>query len=199
MSIQDNSLRPQAIPYQGQICGYNRSVNSANDISKTSQNPGSPFTGGNSNLIGNGDLYPLIQGVSQQDYMIRILRPKHGQIVQAYLNMALTFSGAELNPNFRISVGYGFAADKLTALVPPVDYIKSCMNFYSPTSSWFFGGPGGPVSIYKLNILPLIPQYGSANYVEDFYSIGIHFQTAPVMTDTWHLSKFFITGSILVT
>lgn len=199
MATNDNNQRNKAIPYYGQIVGYNRAANSDQDISITSINPGTGVAGGNAALLGNGDLFPIITAVSQTDYMIRILRPKFGHIIQAYLNIGLTFAASEPNPKFRISVGSDFQADQFTANTPNNTFITSCMNILSPNVAYFTGTAGKPITIYKLNIQPLLPQVGSANYVPDFYAIGLHFVTAPVMTGTFHLSKLFITGSILVT
>lgn len=196
--ISDKALRQQAVPYYGQIFGYNRSENSDQDVSKTILNPG---TGGPSNdpsMSGAGDLYPLINNTAQNDYMIRILRPKFGHIIQAYLTISLTFAAAEANPNFNISVGNGFNADNVTPIVPNSAFIAGCMNVLKPSGNTFSGVAGQPYNL-TLNIQSLIPQVGSANYVPDFYTIGLHFPVAITMSGTWHLNKFFVTGSIMVT
>lgn len=197
MGTKDKNLRQQAVPYYGQILGYNRSDNSDQDISHTTMSPG---FGSHTNpaLLGQGDLYPLIQGTSQTDYMIRILRPKHGQIVQSYLNINLTFDPIESFPEISISVGGSFAIDNLTANVPSKSFIAQCMNKLNPPNgSPFQGVAGQALIIYGLNIQPLLPQVGSANYVPDFYSIGLHFSHPPIASESF-LNKFFITGSIMV-
>lgn len=196
MATKDKNLRQQAIPYLGQVCGYNRSDNSDQDISNTSV---TVVAGTNPSLLGEGDLYDLIQGNSKTDYMIRILRPKHGQIIQAYLNLSLTFDAIETFPEFSVSVGGSFASDNLTANVPSTAFIQSCMNQINPPSgNPYQGAAGQALYVYGVNIQPLIPQVGSANYVTDFYSIGLHFTHLPITGGLFHLSKFFITGSIMV-
>lgn len=198
MSVQDKNQRTKAIPYFGQVCGYNRSAISDNDVSVTFVNQNAT-TDNSDTLKGYGDLGPIIRNVSQNDYMIRILRPKFGHIIQAYLNIGITFAAAETSPKFNISVGNSFQADGLTANTSSSTYISSCMNQLSPPNGTPFTGTAGqPLTFYKINIQPLIPQVGATNYTPDFYSIGLHFPTAPTMSGLFHLSKFFITGSILV-
>lgn len=199
MAIQDKSLRSQAVPYSGQIFGYNHSENSDTDISMTLINPGTAVPGADPSLTGAGDLYPFVTNVSQTDYMIRILRPKYGQIIQAYLNLSLTFAAAEASPKINISVGNGFNTDNITPLVPTSTYIATCMKRLNPPNGTpFVGTAGKPLVVYNLNIQPLIPQVGDTNYVADFYTVGIHFLSAPTTGGLFHLSKFFVTGSIMV-
>jgi len=200
MGTFDKNLRQQAVPYSGQICSYNHSQNSDQDISQSLTNLNTGILNNLAVYNGLGDLYNLAGNLSQTNYMVRVCRPKFGQIIQAYLNIALTFAATELNPFFNVSVGYGFASDNITALVPSSAYIGNCMNILNPPNALPFTGIAGqPSAFYGINIQPLVAQVGSANYSPDFYSVGIHFTTPPVMTGTYHLTKFFITGSVMVT
>lgn len=200
MKVYDMNLRQQAVPYQGQIFGYNRSENSEQDISQTLMNlPTQHVVSSlvNPSMSGRGDLSPLILNTSQNFYPVRIIRPKFGQIVQAYLSIGLTFSASETSPNFSVYVGSGFNTDGLTPLTPTVSFVNSCMNVLNPTGGYFTGSAGQ--MYYKvLNILPLIPQVGATNYNENFYVVGLYFPQAPVMSGLWHLYKFNVTGSIIV-
>jgi hypothetical protein len=196
----DKSLRPVAIPFNSQIFGYNHSENSDQDISLALANPPTYFFTADPSLSGLGDLYNIVTGVSQTDYMIRFLRPKFGQIIQAYLNIGITFAATEPNPNFNVSVGGSFESDNITANVPSSAFITSCMNVLNPPNALPFQGTAGIAStFYGINIQPLVPQVGAANNNPDMFSVGLHFITAPVLTGVFHLTKFFITGSVLYT
>lgn len=197
----DKTLRGEAIPYYGQIFGYNRSENSDQDISKTYTSPGIvglPGVSTDPSLSGTGDLYPIINNISQNNYMIRILRPKFGHIIQAYLTLNLTFSASETHPNFNVSVGSGFNLDNLTPVTPTTGFIANCMNVLNSPTGGTFNGTAGAATNLVLNIQSLVPQVGNANYVPDFYTIGLHFPNTPVMSGSFHLNKFFVTGSIMV-
>ena len=200
MHTHDNNLRQQAVPYQGQIFGYNRSENSEQDISQTLMNPPTQHVVAslvNPSMSGKGDLAPLIFNNTGNYFPIRILRPKFGQIVQAYLTIGLTFSASETSPLFSVYVGSGFQTDGLTPSTPTLSFINQCMNVINPSSNYFTGVAGQ--MYYKLvNILPLIPQVGDTNYNENFYVVGLYFPQAPVMSGLWHLYKFNVTGSIIV-
>lgn len=207
MGANDKDMRKTAVPYYGQILGYNHSEVSDQDVSQSSTNEqagGGGFLPGDTTAkpmeSGLGDLYNLVGNSSQTDYMIRVLRPKFGQIVQSYLNISLTFATTEPNPKFKISVGGPFATDNITAQVPSLSFISNCMTLLNPPSgNYFTGSAGQAIVMYGINIQPLIPQVGQTNYVQDCYSIGIHFASAPVQSGTYHLTKFFVTGSIIVT
>lgn len=183
MGTLDKSLRQVAIPYNGQVMTYNRSESSDQDISQGTN---------------TGDLTPFTYNSGQKDFMVRILRPHFGQIVQAYLNISLTFDSTEPSPKFYVSAGSGYAADGVTAVVPSSTYILSAHQQITGQAAPLSGAAGQPLTFYKLNILPLIPQYGATNYSSDSYVVGIHFLQVPVMTGLFHLQKFFVTGSALV-
>lgn len=193
----DKTQRPKAIPYQSQIFGYNHSENSDNDISLALPNPGTLGPTTDPSLGGLGDLYTLVSGTSQKDYMIRFLRPKFGHIIQAYLNIGITFAAAETSPKFNLSVGGDFQSDHLTANVPSAAFIAGCMNVLSPPNALPFTGVAGKAStFYNINIQSLVPQTANTNYNSDMFSVGVHFLVNPTLSGTFHLTKFFITGSI---
>lgn len=184
MGTQDRNLRRQAIPYIGQIMTYNRSEQSDQDVSSAQT---------------LGDIRQFLYNPNgQKDFIVRILRPQFGQIIQAYLNISLTFDSTETSPKFYVSAGSGYAADGITAVVPPSSYILQTHQQITGQAAPLTGVAGQPLTAYKLNILPLIPQIGSSNYSIDSYVVGMHFLQTPVMTGLFHLQKFFITGSALV-
>jgi hypothetical protein len=175
----------QAIPYIGQIMGYNRSEGSDQDVMVAKRTGDvSPF-------------YYIIGG--QKDFMVRILRPRYGQIIQAYLNISLTFDSTETSPQFYVSAGSGYDSTGYIATVPTAAYIQQAHLLITGQATPLTGQAGQPLTAYKLNILQLIPQPGSPNYSSDSYVVGVHFPQSPANGALWHLQKFFITGSALVT
>lgn len=192
MGSQDKNLRQVAIPYYGQIMGYNRAEQSDQDVSASQlilgsgQNPA-------------GDLYPFTYNSGQKDFMVRVLRPQFGQLIEAYLNLSLTFDTSETSPKFYVSAGSGYNSDGVSAATPTSAYIQSAHYQISGQTTPFTGTAGQALTQYKLNILPLIPPApGSTNFSPDSFIVGVHFLQAPVMTGLFHLQKFFITGSALV-
>ena len=193
MGSQDKNLRQIAIPYYGQIMGYNRAEQSDQDVSVASTVLGS-------NVPAQGDLYPFTYNSGQKDFMVRVLRPQFGQLIEAYLNLSLTFDTTETSPKFYVSAGSGYGTDGVTPVVPSSNYITYAHQAISGQSSPFTGIAGQPITQYKLNILPLLPTApGTTSYSPDSFVVGIHFLQVPVMTGLFHLQKFFVTGSALVT
>lgn len=184
MGTLDKHLRKVAIPYYGQVMSYNRSEVSDQDVSVANN---------------QGDLWPIVDGAynSATDYMVRILRPQFAQILQAYLNISLTFDSTEPSPKFYVSAGSGYGTDGVTAVVPSNSYIKEAHFKITGQTPPFTATAGQPITAYKLNILPLIPQDGDTNYSPDSFVVGVHFLQVPVWTN-FHLQKFFVTGSALV-
>jgi|GEM_PF-6319765 len=192
MGSQDKNLRQVAIPYYGQIMGYNRAEQSDQDVSIAQLVYGS-------GVAQAGDLYPFTYSSAQKDFMVRILRPQFGQLIEAYLNLSLTFDTAETSPKFYVSAGSGYAADGTTPIVPSQSYIQQAHQTITGQTSPLTGVAGQPMTQYKLNILSLLPLGpGSTNFNPDSFVVGIHFLQTPVMTGLFHLQKFFVTGSALV-
>lgn len=192
MGSQDKSLRQVAIPYYGQIMGYNRAEQSDQDISLAQIVLGA-------GVALAGDLYPFTYSSGQKDFMVRILRPQFGQLIEAYLNLSLTFDTMEISPKFYVSAGSGYGADGVTPVVPSQSYIQQVHQVITGQTSPLTGIAGQPMTQYKLNILPLLPLApGSTNFSPDSFVVGIHFLQIPVMTGLFHLQKFFVTGSALV-
>jgi hypothetical protein len=179
----------QAIPYYGQIATYNRNEQSDQDVSQAFQ---------------IGDLESLTEagspGSGVTNYMIRILRPSYGQIISAYLNVALTFDSTETSPKFYVSAGSGYAADGVTAIVPSSTYIQQAHSQITGQASPLSGQAGQPLTFYRMNLMELIPQtVNNANWSQDSYVVGIHFLKVPVQTGLFHVQKFFVSGSVMVT
>lgn len=202
MGKSDRVLRATAIPYYGQVLGYNHSENSDQDISSTYSSPTGLAPGTNGALLGIGDLQNLAAapgGTNSTDFMVRILRPAYGQIIQAFLNISLTFDSTEPSPLMNISAGSGFLTDGITPVVPSAAYILACTSALNGTIYPFFGTGGQALTLYKLDVTPFLPQVGDPDFSSDFYVVGIHFLQAPVQTGLYHLNKFFVTGSALAT
>ncbi len=183
MGSQDRNFRQVAIPFYGQIMEYNRSEESDNDISAA---------------INTGDLTPFTYNSGDQNIMVRILRPQFAQLIEAYLNISLTFDSTETSPEFYVSCGSGYEADGVTPVIPSNSFIQQSHFAITGQTLPLTGIAGQPLTEYKLNLMSQIPVIGSPNYSPDSFVIGINFLKPPVYTGLFHLYKFFVTGSALV-
>lgn len=197
----DNALRNQAIPFLGQIAGYNRSDQSDLDINSVSAVvSGASPTGG---LGGLGDIFYLtnIGGAPVQNNLIRILRPQFIQAVAAYLTLSINTANAETDPAFYVTVGTGYSgAGSLVPSVPTTQQIIDNHTLLKGNSSpWTTpNGLAGAVTINKLNILKALPAYGTANYRDDCFVVGIHFRKTPANSAGYKLLKFTVDMSGVV-
>lgn len=201
MGQLENALRDQAIPFFGQIAGYNRSDLSDIDVTQTSPIvAGASPTGG---LGGLGDLFYLsnVGGAPVQNNLIRILRPQFVQVIAAYLTLSLTTANAETIPKFYVTVGTGFTTS--TGLVPSTptlaDIIANHTLLKGDSNPWTTpNGLAGTITINKLNILGKIPARGDTNYRDDCFVIGVHFLQTPNNGTGYKLTKFEVNLSGVV-
>lgn len=172
MGATDRTLRSAAQPFTGQVMGYNRNEQSDASIDTATKL-------GDLGNLANDTGTPLLP---LQDNLIRILRPANGHIVEAYFNMSLITANAETNPYFKISVWRVTSDTDLTPLQPSEAVINAQMLQLTGQTTPFTQQAGQTITIEGLNILPLIPQVGDTNYIEDCFTIGVHFYTSNYMT-----------------
>lgn len=165
MGSTDRLLRNPAQPFFGHIFGYNSNEQSEQDISNA-------LLLGDLNNLANNSGGGYTPG---QDNMVRILRPKSGHILEAHFTMALRFASAETNPYFKISVHKVTSSTDLTRLTPSEAEINASMLKLTGSTTPYSGTAGQITAMDALNILPLIPQTDSADYVEDCFTMGVHF------------------------
>jgi len=165
---------------------FNRNENSDYDISET---------------IELGDLKHLANGHSvapEKDNMIRILRPRYGTIIAAYVSIVLKTAYNETSPRFRITAGTGFtASNSINPIIPTESEIAIIHRNLKGDDSYFENISGYPIVVEKLSILPTIPQFGN-NWREDCFVVGVHFDKIPNNGTGYHLTKFTIEMSALI-
>lgn len=193
MGRSNNALRDTAIPYLGQIMGYNRNEQSDQDITKADR-LGDLNNIANSFILGTGGS-SNIPGVNN---MIRILRPRYGKIVEAYLTLVIITANAETAPSFQISAGTGFSSGVIP-VIPPPDQVLAIHKALTGSATPFQNTAGLPIVVEKLSLSKLIPQVGDPNYNEDCFVIGIHFPQIPNNGTGYRLVNFMVDGSALVT
>lgn len=194
MGSSDRILRLESQPFIGNIFGYNRSEQSDQEVDIANAY-GDLSQLANALVVGSGGA----SDIPQQDNMIRILRPKSGQIVNAHFTMAVRFASAETNPYFKLSVYKVTSSSDLTRLTPTEAQINACMVKITGATTPFSGTAGQVTAIDALNILNLIPQAGDADYVEDCFTIGVHFyasdgirRVTPSNGSGYQLQKFLV-------
>lgn len=200
MGASDRLLRANAQPFVGNIFGYNRSEQSDQEVDiATAYGDLSQLA--NAFVVGSGG----VSDIPQQDNMIRILRPKSGQIIDAHFTMAIRFASAETNPYFKISIYKVTSSTDLTRLTPTEEQINTCMTKLTGATTPFSGSAGNITAIDALNIRQLIPQSSDADYVEDCFTIGVHFyasdgktRNTPSNGSGYLLQKFLVEMSAQV-
>lgn len=165
MGTFDRTLRNVAQPFAGQVMGYNRNEQSDQTVDIATKL-------GDLGNLANDTATPLLP---LSDNLIRVLRPAKGHIVEAYFTLSLSTANAETNPYLKISIWRVTSDTDMTALQPSEALINAHMTQLFGSSTPLTNTAGQPITIDTLNILPLIPQVGDTNYVEDCFTIGVHF------------------------
>lgn len=200
MGSSDRVLRTNAQPFIGNIFGYNRSEQSDQEVDIASSY-------GDLGQLANAYVVASTTStdVPQQDNMIRILRPKSGQIIDAHFTMAIRFASAETNPYFKISVHTVTSSTDFTRLTPTEAQINACMVKVTGATTPYSGVAGNVTMLDAVNILSLIPQVGDSSYIEDCFTIGVHFYASDGVTRVtpsngsgYQLSKFLVEMSAQV-
>lgn len=171
--LNDNALRYKAIPYRAQWADSQLGI-------------GNQFV---PDGIITGDLSVMRTGIGTGG-MVRFLRPFKGDIIAAKLTMngvtpatgfgELRFYKGTMNAD-GISLGTTPSNAQIAA-----DWLKITGN----SSAWFYGTQDN-VFVDGLNILPLIPKRGDADFNEDFFVIGIDLFLKDGGSD-WHCYDFKI-------
>jgi hypothetical protein len=111
--MRDFALRSEAIPFLGQIAGYNR--NDQSDFDVTQANALGDLYG-----LANGDpSVPGGDGVPKKNNLIRILQPQFAALTAAYLTLGINTANNETSRKFYITVGTGYTdASGVTPATP---------------------------------------------------------------------------------
>lgn len=183
--MSDDQYRKSSIPYLGQIFGYNRNEKSDQDISQARA------LGDLANLGNAGGFVP------QKDNYIRILRPQRSELVAAYLNVSLRTATTEPNPQLRITVTKTTSETNLT-VVPLTDAeILQKHRTLRGSDSPFSNSAGQLISVFKLDLMALVPKFGSPDFRSDCFVLGLHFPTQPVASG-FKIYKLEVNGSALI-
>lgn len=189
----DNAYKNKSIPYLAQIFGYNRNELSDADISQALMYGDLQYIANPTTLQASygGSYYP------QKDNYIRILRPMRSEIVSAYLTMALQMAASEPQSQFYISVTKTNSDSDLT--VTPLTDAQILQSHRQITGKTvpFTNTPGQLINLFRVDLADAIPKFGSADFRQDCYVLGIHFPNTPVASG-FHLYKLQIDGSALV-
>ena len=155
MGQSNLALRPTAIPfrslwYDNTSLG-NRFGSGVNDIS--------------------GDLYQKVSTGAMNGGLIRYCRPLKGDIIEARLTwQAVTAFGDFADIRFALGT---FDTDGITPIAPSEATIQAHQKILFGTSNALHWGSQANIFIDGLNITPLIPKRGEANFNEDGFVLYI--------------------------
>lgn len=190
--MRDFALREQAIPFLGQIAGYNRNDQSDFDVSQA-------------NAL--GDLYTLVAPATdgfdpnaqpRKNNLVRILQPQFVATTAAYFTFSLTTANNETSRKFYVTAGTGYTtANGVIPAIPSDEEIRRIHTLLKGDSQPYDtpNGQPGTVTIDKLNILNLLPKRGEANFRQDCFVIGIHFLQVPSVATGYKLNRFEVNCS----
>jgi hypothetical protein len=180
MGSQDLALRKTAIPYYANVWGYNRSQDSDQDISSSS------------NI---GDLVNLIPasysgaGTIAAVNPIRVLQPQYGDFVEANLTLAFSLASAEGAREFRVAIGK--FASRYTAETSYTDaYIEASHRKITGRDEPFDIAPAGSLSIPRLNLYPGMYHRGDTEFRDDAFVVLLCFDQAPSKGSGYTFTKF---------
>lgn len=191
--MSDDQYRKNSIPYLAQIFGYNRNELSDQAIYLADALGDLSYIANPTTLIPSygGSYYP------QKDNYIRILRPQRAEIVAAYLNVALNMATSEPLPELRVSITNTVSETDLTVVALSPAEIFAAHRTLRGSDTPFTNTAGQMISVFKLDLMALIPKYGNAKFRSDCYVLGLHFPNTPVAAG-FKLSKLEINGSALI-
>lgn len=190
MGQSDLQLRPKAIPFQGQIFGYNSNQKSSQQVQQAND---------------IGDLYFLTlqeAGNTLKLYNVRFLRPFYGQITQAYFTLDLkvgtsqaaalgVYIGANTWANeYRMKGEFDEAAGVMEARIKAQH--KRIFGTDQPISA----NPGARLQITGANMTDLVPATGSPPDRSGIYfGVSLLFTAAPDKQNGWAVNKFKVDAS----
>ncbi len=172
------ALRPRAIPF--------RSLWYDNDVY------------GNRFGVTTGDLYPVWGTTQGNSGSIRMTRPLKGDIVEARLTIqAVTPFGGFADIRFAIGT---FDSDGITAIAPSSATIKAHQKILFGTENPLSYGNQANIFIDGLNLTPLIPKRGEANFNEDGFVLytEINGKTGTNASGDWTLYEFKVDCSVQI-
>ena len=105
---------------------------------------------------------------------IRCATPDRGALVEAHLNLILQVHAAT---NVKVSVGR-FDTDGLTAITSYTQAEIDAMHLKITGSSTAIPSSGGTLFLDGLNIFPLLPKRGDANFNPDGFVVVLQFDRA---------------------
>lgn len=188
----DLATRKDAIPFLGQIAGYNRSDVSDADVTQATA---------------LGDLFNLAAGTAggtpAKDNLIRIMKPQFATITSAYWLFSLTFANAETSKKVYLTAGSGYSANPgVTAATPTlaeiIDRHTRLTGSAAPLTALASSAGASTVSA-NLNLMDLIPKPTDANYRDDCFVVGVHFLQTPLNATGYLLNKFQLNLSGVIT
>jgi hypothetical protein len=168
MGFGNRAVRSIALPFISLPWGFTRTYTQSSDIA------------------GAGQQYTDVASWQNIQKVIRMNRPKFGDMTEAYLNMKLRASNAEASPlTFKVAIGT-FVKDGLgnPTLVATASYSSAYVDashlLLTGTANPFSVSPGQTIEIKDLPIVGQIPKRGNAEFQEDGWVLVISWNRAPI-------------------
>lgn len=188
MGRSDLTLRKKAIPFIGQVHGYNSNGQSNQNVTATAE---------------IGDLYELSwqgAGNSQRYFPIRLLRPQASHMLQAYLSIMIQIGSSGTVPGptpIKLFVGAApFQADKFSTASVDIAKIKQQHAYITGSTDPITVPNNSRLDITGLNISSILSNDPASVYYSDrFFGLGLYFEDPPAKDGGWKLMKFKVDAS----
>lgn len=193
MGQTDLALRQKAIPFQGQVFGYNSSQMSGQTVQSASD---------------IGDLYFLTKqepGNTLKYFPVRLLKPFYGDISQVYFTLDIKVGSSQAGP---LGVYIGTPKWRNNSIAwgefdEPAGVMeartKAQHKLITGSDSPISANPGSRIRVTGLNLKPIIPQSTTPpDGSPKFFAVLLLFATAPDRQNGWEVTKFKIDAAVNV-
>lgn len=182
---QDRHVRKYAVPVRGTIWGMNHTDTTERDIGKR------PFEQGT--YSDYNDFFPGVDydgttisprtGASKICPM-RILQPHYGGIAECFADLQITVAAADSDLTLKLAVGrlQPGTYDRVSTYTD--DEINASWRKIRGTDTPL-SVSGGVIAADIIDLLPALPKYGDANFIEDAFVLIVAFNKVPTLTGTF--------------
>ena len=190
MSSTDKSSRSYSVPMRGSIWGVNYNEYSERNLEHQTVVFATIGTNGN-DFKDYFNTYLIVGGTeywryptSQLQCPLRILKPHYGELSECFLDLQITVAASDSDLTLKLAVGHFVAGEYIRT----TSYTQSEID-----ASWRkirgsdvpLSVVGGKISVDLLNLLPIIPKYGDADYRQDAFVLVLAFNKPPTQTGTY--------------
>lgn len=191
-----------AVPVRGSIWGLQYNDTSERDVMRTKNN-------GSGNLMsdmhdyfpgvfesGGGDISISPQVGASTICPIRILLPHYGELAECFVDLDMNVAAGDSDLTLKLGIGRLSAGNYARETSYTDDEINAAWRKIRGNTAALTVS-GGKISADLLNLLPALPEYGSADWRRDVFVLLLVFNKVPTLTGTFKFNYLNIHTSVL--